>query len=677
MYKTFSSILAFSLSVSFAPVSSAAPGDLVAQLGLAPSFLLRHPTENVVYVSVPSSNSVSVINMDSLELMASIPVGAGPEGMALSVDGQKLYVAASVAQQVDIIDTSSYNLVSSLPIASNVRQLAVDYQGRVYFAEGTRNMVVADPATGEFEQINCSSVCYNPLFQTSDDGKTMYVANQGLSAATLAKFDITGEVPVQLWSTNELGSNGQDLWLSPNQEHLYFAVGGGNRYLFGYDVAQIDADGMGVYGAFNTGAYPEVVASSARSDVFYAYHSQHHIDVWDARTFELIHEISVPSDVVDITTDMKGQYMVAALETGLHIYEAFPDTQLATDTDMDGVSDESDNCPLLPNFDQLDLDGDGVGDICDEYPLNNNHPYAECQNELIEVHEDNQYFYELSLELQTALTDQQQQTHTYQSRWLASEDESQQLMMQVLGLTASNAQVSSQLEQAHASNAALSVQLQQVESAMGALQIENEALIVENQALTLHIAELEMLLPTVFQQGSTAPFLVSLEAEHFHGNVGKNSNAWDQQQGVVGASGEAMQSLPNTGSLVNYNYSKNSPQLDYRVNFTQAGTYYVWVRGLGDSDGASQNDSLHVGLGGVEQASSARISQFNSSWTWSNTTMNSQRATLVVASPGVHVVNVWMREDGLLFDKLVLSLDADLQPTDFGASGPSESPLSR
>ncbi len=37
----------------------------------------------------------------------------------------------------------------------------------------------------------------------------------------------------------------------------------------------------------------------------------------------------------------------------------------ALDSDEDGVPDETDNCPLDPNPDQLDLNLDGEGDVCD------------------------------------------------------------------------------------------------------------------------------------------------------------------------------------------------------------------------------------------------------------------------------------------------------------------------
>ncbi|MFQ5440686.1 MAG: thrombospondin type 3 repeat-containing protein, partial [Nitrosopumilaceae archaeon] len=38
----------------------------------------------------------------------------------------------------------------------------------------------------------------------------------------------------------------------------------------------------------------------------------------------------------------------------------------ATDTDGDGIPDNTDNCPTISNPDQADADGNGVGDACED-----------------------------------------------------------------------------------------------------------------------------------------------------------------------------------------------------------------------------------------------------------------------------------------------------------------------
>ena len=94
------------------------------------------------------------------------------------------------------------------------------------------------------------------------------------------------------------------------------------------------------------------------------------------------------------------------------------------------------------------------------------------------------------------------------------------------------------------------------------------------------------------------------------------------------------------------------------------------MRGQGAT---STDDSLHVGLDGAALASSDRLSTFNSTWTWSRETMDGVVATINVTSAGVHTVNLWMREDGMVVDKLLLTTSSGYAPS---GSGPAESPRS-
>jgi hypothetical protein len=116
----------------------------------------------------------------------------------------------------------------------------------------------------------------------------------------------------------------------------------------------------------------------------------------------------------------------------------------------------------------------------------------------------------------------------------------------------------------------------------------------------------------------------------------------------------ALQATPNAGVNVNAGYSASSPRLDFPVNFVKTGTHYVWIRGIGLS---GADDSCHVGFDGAELATSDRISGFGTGWTWSKDTMDGVVAAFDVANAGIHTVNVWMREDGLIIDKLLLSVN--------------------
>jgi hypothetical protein len=164
---------------------------------------------------------------------------------------------------------------------------------------------------------------------------------------------------------------------------------------------------------------------------------------------------------------------------------------------------------------------------------------------------------------------------------------------------------------------------------------------------------------------------VIIEAENFDDNVSRNGKSWEPKE-LAGNVGGSMQALPFALTNIDTSYASNSPELRFRVQFSTVGTYYVWMRAHGE-DGDS--DSWHVGLNGRELASADRMSigtGFNQ-WMWVNDTMDPQGATLDIASPGIYTVNVWMREDGVHLDRLLLTTDAAFTPNGAGAAESSRS----
>ncbi len=171
---------------------------------------------------------------------------------------------------------------------------------------------------------------------------------------------------------------------------------------------------------------------------------------------------------------------------------------------------------------------------------------------------------------------------------------------------------------------------------------------------------------TVFQESAGQ---VVIESEHYDAKVPRGGKDWSLQTSVSGSAGTGyLQALPNTGVTIDTGYTTTSPEISFNVQFTTTGTYYVWIRG---SAANGNDDSLHAGLDGAAISSADRISGFRS-WTWKRDTLDQAPATLVISSPGIHTIHLWMREDGVRVDRLLLRTNSSA--TAPSGTGPAESP---
>jgi YVTN family beta-propeller protein len=68
-----------------------------------------------VYISNGKDATVSVIDTDTNEFIATIPVGKRPWNMAITPDGKKLYVATGRSNGVSVIDTETNKKLKDIP----------------------------------------------------------------------------------------------------------------------------------------------------------------------------------------------------------------------------------------------------------------------------------------------------------------------------------------------------------------------------------------------------------------------------------------------------------------------------------------------------------------------------------------------------------------------------------
>ena len=156
--------------------------------------------------------------------------------------------------------------------------------------------------------------------------------------------------------------------------------------------------------------------------------------------------------------------------------------------------------------------------------------------------------------------------------------------------------------------------------------------------------------------------LVSIEAEYHDLTTESTTHRWQHTNRDGASNAASMVTTPDYGALSED--GADAPMMSYFLHFDRPGTHYVWVRGQGgESDDEGRGDGLHVGLNGELAPGARGIEGFpTSGWRWSRTTAYGSVATLEVPSAGLHALNVWMREDGLVVDKIVVTSDPAFMP---------------
>ncbi len=157
--------------------------------------------------------------------------------------------------------------------------------------------------------------------------------------------------------------------------------------------------------------------------------------------------------------------------------------------------------------------------------------------------------------------------------------------------------------------------------------------------------------------------LVVMEAENYDAlftDQTTNDN-WNPVSVSSASGGACMQVGPDSSNQ--YHTSKsdveaNAARMSYEVTFTTTGTYRIWIRGASTTSQGYASDSCHAGIDGVAQALYLDYPN-NGSYQW-------VAGTISVSSPGVHTINVFMREDGFTADKILLTTDTNYTPIGIG-----------
>lgn len=85
-------------------------------VGNRPEYVKLTPDERFAYVTNLGSGTVSKVDVNTLEVVDEIPIGAtkGPHGIAFSPNGDLMYISNMNGNDISVIDTSANEIVASI-----------------------------------------------------------------------------------------------------------------------------------------------------------------------------------------------------------------------------------------------------------------------------------------------------------------------------------------------------------------------------------------------------------------------------------------------------------------------------------------------------------------------------------------------------------------------------------
>jgi PQQ-dependent catabolism-associated beta-propeller protein len=201
-------------------------GIAVFGLSLSGCLLTLDPADAfLAYVSNEKGNSISVIDTDKMETVATIKTGQRPRGIEVSRDGKFVFVALGDDDVIQVFDTKTRNDAGELPSGADPEQFTLDPAGKILYVANENDAMVTVIDVEKRTALGQILVGTEPEgMAVSPDSKVLICTSETTSMVHFidtASREIAGNLLVgsrprfsayksdgsELWVTSEIGGN--------------------------------------------------------------------------------------------------------------------------------------------------------------------------------------------------------------------------------------------------------------------------------------------------------------------------------------------------------------------------------------------------------------------------------------------------------------------------------------
>ena len=149
--------------------------------GVWSKFMAWHHDQNIAAISNWLSNTVSIINPESGEIIKKLPTAAVPRGLTFTKHGKYLVVTAFEGGRISLFDTSSWKEIKYIQkTGSNMRHAVLSPDDMTLYVSDMGNNCVYEIDMNTFTIINLYKVDQNPnTIDISPDGRLLVVSCRG------------------------------------------------------------------------------------------------------------------------------------------------------------------------------------------------------------------------------------------------------------------------------------------------------------------------------------------------------------------------------------------------------------------------------------------------------------------------------------------------------------------
>ena len=179
------------------------------------------PDGNYAYVANSGSGTVSVIATATNAIIATITVGSGPFDIAITPDGNYAYVTNNSSASVSVIDTNTNTVITTITTPSGPVTIAITPDGNyAYVANISGSVSVINTTTNTI--VNTITAGTNPFgVAITPDGNYAYIVNRGsnnISVVDTSTNTVVTTIPV--------GPTPQNITFTPDGNYAYVTNGG-------------------------------------------------------------------------------------------------------------------------------------------------------------------------------------------------------------------------------------------------------------------------------------------------------------------------------------------------------------------------------------------------------------------------------------------------------------------